>query len=342
MAEVAARVLAAAAEEEKKYASIHIEKPLELELDLGNLLAVDNNQIDNTKLLNRDERDNFLKELGRENTQLLINAVWGLPTERVEEVIVAKFPPPTYKLPREKPLPTPKVLTKWEKYAKDKGITKSKKKDRLVWDDVVKKWVPQFGYKKKQVENEKNWCIPIKEGPDPVLNPHEKMVEDKKEKSAKNELQRLRNLARAKNVKVPTVGVVTTETKGSNKPLGFSDELKGAAQFVKQSTASLGKFQPNLNKKLEKQAKVKGKKRQFESNTTDHSKEMERNMGILESLKNKQAKLDVNNAAVNKEVGQEENERRQETSRPSKAKAKSKGGKRSTFSGKRKKGGKGK
>ena len=69
----------------------------------------------------RDERDNFLKELGRENTQLLINAVWGLPTERVEEVIVAKFPPPTYKLPREKPLPTPKVLTKWEKYAKDKG-----------------------------------------------------------------------------------------------------------------------------------------------------------------------------------------------------------------------------
>jgi len=129
---------------------------------------------------------------------------------------------------------------------------------------------------------------------------------------------------------------------GSNKPLGFSDELKGAAQFVKQSTASLGKFQPNLNKKLEKQAKVKGKKRQFESNTTDHSKEMERNMGILESLKNKQAKLDVNNAAVNKEVGQEENERRQETSRPSKAKAKSKGGKRSTFSGKRKKGGKGK
>ena len=69
----------------------------------------------------RDERDNFLKELARENTQLLINSVWGLPTERVEEVIVAKFPPPTYKLPREKPLPTPKVLTKWEKYAKDKG-----------------------------------------------------------------------------------------------------------------------------------------------------------------------------------------------------------------------------
>lgn len=342
MAEVAARVLAAAAEEDKKYATIHIEKPIELELDLGNLLAVDNNQIENSRLLNRDERDDFLKDLARENTQLLINSIWSLPTERVEEVIVAKFPPPTYKLPREKPLPLPKVPTKWEKYAKEKGITKSKKKDRLIWDDIVKKWVPQFGYKKKQVENEKNWCIPIKEGPDPVLNPHEKMVEDKKEKSAKNELQRLRNLARAKNIKVPTVGVVTTDPKGTKKPIGFSDELKGAAQFVKNSTASLGKFQPDLNKKLEKQAKVKGKKRQFESNTTEHNKELERNLGILESLKNKQVKLDVNNAEVNRQVGQEKNERREEKHRPSKSKAKGKGGKRSTFSGKKKKGNKGK
>lgn len=53
--------------------------------------------------------------------QLLINAIWSLPTEKVEEVVVAKFPPPTYKLPREKPVPQPKTLTKWEKYAKDKG-----------------------------------------------------------------------------------------------------------------------------------------------------------------------------------------------------------------------------
>ena len=91
---------------------------------------------------------------------------------------------------------------------------KKKKKDRLVWDDIVKKWVPQFGFKKKEVEREKNWCIPIKEGPDPNINPHEKMEEDKKERGAKNELQRLRNIARSKNVKVPTVGVITPSFKG--------------------------------------------------------------------------------------------------------------------------------
>ena len=91
---------------------------------------------------------------------------------------------------------------------------KKKKKDRVVWDDVVKKWVPQFGYKKKQAEDEKNWVIPIKEGPDPVLNPHEKLEEDKKERKAKNELQRLRNIGRQKKVKIPTVGVVNPSGKG--------------------------------------------------------------------------------------------------------------------------------
>merc|ERR1712200_211066 len=94
--------------------------------------------------------------------------------------------------------------------------------------------------------------------------------------------------------KVPTVGVVTPSVKGSGgKPLGFSDELTNAAEIVKSSTASLGKFQPGLAKQLEKTAKTKGKKRQFESNTGPADKEKERNLGILETITNKRAKLDV-------------------------------------------------
>jgi len=294
MGDVAASVLAAAAEQDKQYSSILVEKPLELELDLGNLLAVDNNQLETNKLNDRVEREEYLQELARDNTQILINAIWGLPTEKVEEVVVAKFPPPTHRLPREKPVPVPRELTKWEKYAKDKGITNKKKKDRLVWDDIVNKWVPQFGFKKKQAEQEKNWCIPIKETADPNLNPFEKMEEEKQERKAKNELQRLRNVARLKNVKVPTVGVVTPSVAGTGgKSVGFSDELKNAAELVKSSTASLGKFQPDLAKKMEKTAKTKGKKRQFESNTAPADREKERNLGILESITNKQAKLDI-------------------------------------------------
>jgi regulator of ribosome biosynthesis len=53
--------------------------------------------------------------------KILYNAIWELPTERVEEAVVAVLPTPTYVLPREKPAPKPKPLTKWEQYAKEKG-----------------------------------------------------------------------------------------------------------------------------------------------------------------------------------------------------------------------------
>ena len=32
----------------------------------------------------------------------------------------------------------------------------------MVWDDVVKNWVPRFGYKKVKVEQEKNWMMHYK------------------------------------------------------------------------------------------------------------------------------------------------------------------------------------
>merc|ERR1711913_146056 len=97
--ELVSEVLAAAAAAEATLASTKVEKPIELELDLGNMLAMDNNIIDNSSITDSATREDYLKGLARDNTQILINAIWSLPTERVEEVIVAKFPPPTTKLP---------------------------------------------------------------------------------------------------------------------------------------------------------------------------------------------------------------------------------------------------
>jgi len=312
MGDIAAAVLASAAEREKNLPSITVEKPIDLELDVGNLLAVDNNQMETSKLDDIESRDAYLTELARDNTQLLINAIWQLPTERVEEVIVAKLPAPTTRLPREKPLPVPKPLTKWEKYAKEKGIVKTKRKEKKVWDEIVNEWVPQFGYKKKIVEDKKNWMIEIKETPDPNLFPHEKQEEDKKERKAKNELQRLRNLARAKNIDVPSVGVVTPSmATGRVTTANPADDLKKNAETVRFATASLGKFQPDLDKKLEKNSKPKGKKRQFESNTWDSNKEKDHNMGILNSIMNKQPKIDLA-MALGKAQHSEETERAEE------------------------------
>lgn len=81
-------------------------------------------------------RDKYLLNLARDNTQILFNKIWTLPFERVDDVVITKLPKPAYVLPREKPVPKAKALTKWQQYAKDKGITK-KKKTRLVWDELV-------------------------------------------------------------------------------------------------------------------------------------------------------------------------------------------------------------
>lgn len=86
--------------------------------------------------LSRNNTDNYILNLTRDNTQLLFNKIWELPTERVEEAIVVKLPTPTFILPRSKPVPKPKPLTKWQQFAKEKGIEK-KKKSKLSWDEQL-------------------------------------------------------------------------------------------------------------------------------------------------------------------------------------------------------------
>lgn len=198
-------------------------RPLDQENDLGNLLGSEVNEFQ----LSEESIENELKARARDNCQLLLNELWTLPTERNQEAIVAILPPPTSLLPREKPVPVPKLPTKWEQYAKEKGIVK-KKKTKLVWDDVVKEWIPRFGYKKAVAETEKNWVMEYKEGDN--QDPREKMIEEKREKVAKNELQRLRNIARGKKTKVPGVGLAPMNPTESQT----SDDIIKASQLAKK------------------------------------------------------------------------------------------------------------
>ena len=117
--------------------------------------------------------------------------------------------------------------------------------------------------------------------------------------------------------------------------------MKTAAEIARSSTASLGKFQEDLNKKLEKEAKVKGKKRKFESNTVDNASEQKRSLNILESITNKTASINME-AAVNKQIYREDQERKTEKEKEREGKGKGKGkGKRDKAHFSRK-GGKGK
>jgi regulator of ribosome biosynthesis len=51
-------------------------------------------------------------------------------------------------MPRSKRLPEDRVLTKWEKFAKEKGI-KKRKKTGLKYDPTLKKQVAQWGARSK-------------------------------------------------------------------------------------------------------------------------------------------------------------------------------------------------
>ncbi|ODM94261.1 Ribosome biogenesis regulatory protein [Orchesella cincta] len=269
--------------------SIAVEKAIEVDIDPGNLLVSDSNEISRLQLNSNPAE--YLKELTRSNTQLLINRIFTLPFHRVDDVIVAELPKPTYVLPRSKPAPKARPLSKWESYAKEKGIVK-KKKSRLVWDEMVKKWVPRFGYRRAEAEHAKDWLIEVPQHADPYEDQFEKKSEEKSERVAKNELQRLRNLAKAKKVVVPAAKGLTSKVKQSK------EELLTAAHTANKATASLGKFQPKVGKL--KPLKGTGKKRQFEP--LINNQEKAKNLSVLDKIMNKKPKIDVE-SVVSKSVG---------------------------------------
>jgi regulator of ribosome biosynthesis len=186
-----------------------------VELDVGHLMAFDPRPLDSTEI--KKNKNEYIKDICTLNTQLLLNKLFNLPTERVEDVVIAKLPSGTTVFPREKPLPKEKPLTKWEQYAKLKGIKKTKK-SRKVFDETSKEWRPRWGFKRAN-DTTKDWLIEIKKNQDPNQDFFAKRTEEKTERTAKNELQRLRNIARTSKKKVPGVGLTPTavDEKNPNK-----------------------------------------------------------------------------------------------------------------------------
>ncbi|XP_069007786.1 ribosome biogenesis regulatory protein homolog [Embiotoca jacksoni] len=312
-------------DEAEKLKSISVNKELDLDFDVGNLLAFDKNRIE-SRDFREQKKEDFLRSLARDNTQLLINEIWKQPTERVEEAVVAKLPDPTTPLPREKPPPKPRPPTKWEQFAKLKGIQK-KKKTNLAWDESAKEWRRRWGYKRANDET-KQWLIEVPETADPNEDQFGKRVKAKKERVAKNEFNRLKNIARAQKVKLPGAGLTP-------KAQQSKDELGKAATVAKTSTASLGRFQDRLPK--EKPAKNSGKKRKFEPLIGDFSNERQKQLELLKMLGSKKPKLDITKA-VNKQMREEDRE--EAAARYKKGAGKK--GRKGNMSGKGGKGGKGK
>lgn len=236
--DIVKEVLEKQAREAEKYKSTTVEKHEEVNIDLGRMMVTDWNSFDEKAL--KENTESYIANLTRENVQLLINGIWELPTERLDEHIVAKLPKPGFALPRARKLPEPKTLTKWEQFAKAKGI-KKRVKDKKVYDEELGRWVPTFGYQKYKADQEKNWVIEVPKNVDPMTDMFQKKKDLKNERVAKNEISRMRNIARAKKVELPRTGFVSEESASAK-------ELHIAATIAKHSTASVGVFQDKLPK----------------------------------------------------------------------------------------------
>jgi regulator of ribosome biosynthesis len=188
-----------------------------------------------------------MSERARASVQLLVSRLFALPSEPAEHGRLAELPAVTTVLPREKPVPKPKPPTRWEKFAKEKGIQK-KKKERMVYDDQAKEWRPNWGYKRANEDH-----TPILEaakGDDGSENPFEKKLNDKKERIKKQKNQEKRNIEEAG-------GKHHLPVSGNPSGKETKAQAKAALALAQKSTASVGKFDKKL--KGEKKAPLKRK-----------------------------------------------------------------------------------
>jgi len=202
-----------------------------------------------------------IDEVSRENVQFLINRLFGLEREKNEWGVFGVMPDrfvdkTEFRLPREKPIPKIKPMTRWEKFAKEKTIQK-KKRGRMVWDENLKDWVPRHGYKSAKHNQDKvNWAIEVKEGADIYENPFHQKKAEKALVKAKQEKRELRNKVEAMGEKLPHG--VTDFSQPTKKRHRGKEGLKEALRRAQVSSASFGTHDKRAeNESVEKQPKRK-------------------------------------------------------------------------------------
>lgn len=249
--------------------------------DLGRLAAFNTTPVPKMNMTD----GKVMGERARESIQFIVNRLFALPSERAQFGRLASLPAPTTVVPREKPVPKPKPLTRWESYAKEKGIQK-KKKERMKFDERAGEFRPIWGYKKAGADD----GPPIMEagqGDDGSVDPFERKKEEKKDRLKKQSNREKRN----------------AEEAGGKAHLPISEQptrnekrvqSKAALALARTATASAGKFDAKL--KNDTKAKVK---RKLEQVSTAAGSEKSRNMELLSRIvgSNDGATLDMDKAA---------------------------------------------
>ncbi|KAI9470894.1 MAG: ribosome biogenesis regulatory protein-domain-containing protein [Benjaminiella poitrasii] len=218
-----------------QYKPITVEKLVPLDFDINLLSAFDTNALDEKALKNNSKVEQYISDLTRDNTQLIVNELFKLPVNSTDVGVLAQLPDRTTSLPREKPLPKDRPLTRWEKFAKAKGI-QNKKRERMVFNEETGEYEPRWGYKPKDKDQlEEDWLLPVPDHADPMEDQYAKAREAKKARVEKNTKRHRRNEEER--------SAATLAGKKDIKEFKKS-ELEIALAAAKKATAGHGKFDP--------------------------------------------------------------------------------------------------
>ncbi|TVU36033.1 hypothetical protein EJB05_17943 [Eragrostis curvula] len=296
------------------------------EVDLGNLMAYDPSHHLAAAPSNREAMREECLQKATELAQAVADVLFALPPNEARDGPLVRLPPPNTRLPREKHLPRPKPPTKWEQFAKMKGITK-RKKNKREWDEQTQSWKRTYGY--DRVNDDRD--IPIIEAKatdEPGVDPFAQRKEEKKKRVEKQEKNRLENLKKAakvgalpSHIQLAAKALPITGTKADLPKKSKKEDLENVAGMASTATASGGKFDEKLPG--EKPPKHAGKHRKFlpvvEGKGIGNLEKQQYDK-VLNSIlaKNSEDQLDVGRAITMYKV-KKEKQRSKDKDRPSKS-----------------------
>ena len=189
-------------------ATVHVSKPTPYTFDLGLLTAFDPNPV-NLPPKSSNLFESSLASVARDGAQSLINQLLTTcaVTSTLEGVHLT-LPPPQTRLPREKSIPVPRPETKWERFAKKKGIKPKTREQRrnLKFNEETGEWERKWGFRGLNKKEDTQWLVEV----DP--REEERRLRDgtsvrgdgkreRRQRVKKNQKQMLKNLRIAEEVK---------------------------------------------------------------------------------------------------------------------------------------------
>jgi len=181
----------------------------------------------------------------RDNVQLLVNKVFGLSREDSDEGPAAIIPPEeSFRLPRQRPIPKVKELTRWEKFMKERKMDK-KKRSSMVFDEASGDWKRRWGFKSvKHTEDEGNGILEVKTGQDSYKSLFEAKSAEHQLGAAKQKMREVRNRVEAAGgrLKAAAPDLDAGMRSGQESTKRGAAGLKEALRRAQSSSASCGRF----------------------------------------------------------------------------------------------------